>query len=44
MSKEMWTKMEGVFVEELADVIRQKDCPVMVHNWQNVYFDVRLKQ
>jgi uroporphyrinogen decarboxylase len=44
MSKEMWTKMEGVFVEELADVIRQKDCPVMVHNCgKNVYFDVQIE-
>lgn len=44
MSKEMWTKMEGVFVKELADVIRQKDCPVMVHNCgKNVYFDVQIE-
>jgi len=44
MSKEMWSRMEGVFVKELADVIHQKGCLVMVHNCgRNIYFDIQIE-
>ena len=44
MSKDMWLRMEGGFVRELAEVIRQKNCLTMVHNCgNNVYFDVQIE-
>lgn len=44
MSKELWYKTEGVFVKELAEVIRQKNCLTMVHNCgKRVYFDVQIE-
>lgn len=44
MSKQMWMEMEGVFVKELAEVVRQKNCLNMIHNCgKNVYFDVQIE-
>jgi uroporphyrinogen decarboxylase len=44
MSKDMWLRMEGGFVRELAQVIREKNCLTMVHNCgQNIYFDVQIE-
>jgi len=44
MSKDMWLRMEGGFVSELAEVIRRKNCLTMVHNCgNNVYFDVQIE-
>lgn len=44
MSKQMWYDMEGVLMKELADVVRARDCLVMVHNCgQRVYFDVQIE-
>ena len=45
MSKDMWDEMEGVLVEEIAEVIRENNGMVMVHNCgQNVYFDIQIKR
>ena len=45
MSKSMWDEMEGVYVEELAQVIRENNGLVMIHNCgQNVYFDIQIKR
>lgn len=44
MSKEMWVKMEGGFVSELAEVSRKKNCLNMVHNCgKNIYFDAQIE-
>jgi uroporphyrinogen decarboxylase len=44
MSKSMWKDMEGGLVAELADVVRDNGCMVMVHNCgQKVYFDVQIE-
>lgn len=44
MSKKMWMEMEGVLVKELADVVHDKNCLVMVHNCGNkVYFDAQIE-
>lgn len=45
MAKDMWDEMEGVLVEELADVIIGKGGMVMIHNCGgNIYFDVQIKR
>ena len=45
MAKDMWDEMEGVIVEELADVIIDKGGMVMIHNCGgNIYFDVQIKR
>lgn len=45
MSKDMWDEMEGGLVEELAEVIRENNGLVMVHNCgQKVYFDIQIKR
>ncbi len=45
MSKTMWDDMEGVLVEELAQVVHDKNCMVMIHNCgQKIYFDVQIKR
>ena len=44
MSKDMWMNTEGVFVKELAEVIRSKGSNVMIHNCgTNIYFDVQIR-
>lgn len=44
MSKQQWVEMEGGFVKELAELIRQKNCLTMVHNCgQRPYFDVQIE-
>lgn len=45
MSKEMWDEMEGDLAEELADVVRDRGCLVMIHNCgQKIYFDAQIKR
>ncbi len=45
MSKDMWDEMEGVYVEELAEVIREEGGSVMIHNCgTNIYFDIQIKR
>ena len=45
MSKTMWDEMEGVLVEELAQVVHDRGCMVMIHNCgQKIYFDVQIKR
>ncbi len=44
MSKTMWREMEGVYVQELADLIHELGCMVMVHNCgTGIYFDAQLE-
>ncbi len=43
MSKAMWREMEGVYVQELAEIIHDAGCMVMVHNCgTGIYFDAQL--
>ncbi len=45
MSKEMWDELEGDLVEELAEVVREKNGLVMIHNCgQKIYFDVQIER
>jgi len=45
MSKDMWNEMEGDLVEELAQVVRDNNCAVMIHNCgQKIYFDVQIER
>ncbi|PAB60478.1 uroporphyrinogen decarboxylase family protein [Anaeromicrobium sediminis] len=45
MSKRMWDKFEGVYMEELANHIRELGSMVMIHNCgAGPYFDVQLKR
>jgi uroporphyrinogen decarboxylase len=44
MSKKMWAEMEGGFIRELAEIVRQKNCLNMIHNCgRNIYFDVQIE-
>lgn len=44
MSKEMWLEMEGSFVADLADTIRENHSMVMIHNCgERVYFDAQIE-
>lgn len=44
MSKEMWKDMEGEFVRELSNVIREEGGLVMIHNCgQRIYFDAQIE-
>ena len=44
MSKEMWLDMEGGLVKELADIMHEKGCPVMIHNCGlKIYFDAQIE-
>ncbi|MBI9106788.1 MAG: hypothetical protein JEZ04_08580 [Spirochaetales bacterium] len=45
MSKDMWDEFEGVYMEELAQVISDSGAMVMIHNCgDGVYFDVQVKR
>lgn len=45
MSKTMWDDMEGDLVAELAQVVHDKNCLVMIHNCgQRIYFDVQIQR
>lgn len=45
MSKDMWDELEGDLVEELAEVVREKNGLVMIHNCgQKIYFDVQIER
>ena len=44
MSKDMWREFEGVYVQKIADRIRQHGCMVMIHNCGNgIYFDAQIE-
>ena len=44
MSKTMWMEMEGDLVKELADVVHDRGCLVMIHNCgQKIYFDAQIE-
>ena len=44
LSREMWEKIEGPFVREIAQAIRKKDCFVAVHNCgHGIYFDSQIR-
>ena len=44
MSKDMWLKFEGEYVEKLARHVHEQECMFMVHNCGNeVYFDVQIE-
>ncbi len=44
MSKSMWMEMEGEPMRELAEVVREHGCQVMIHNCgQKPYFDVQIE-
>lgn len=44
MSKTMWMEMEGDLVKELADVVHERGCLVMIHNCgQKIYFDAQIE-
>ena len=44
MRKEMWKEIEGPSAKELADVIRENNMMVIVHNCGNgIYFDVQIE-
>lgn len=45
MSPEMWDEFEGVYIEELCDVVREHGGLVMLHNCGNgVYFEEQIKR
>lgn len=45
MSKDMWDELEGDLVEELAEVVREENGLVMIHNCgQKIYFDVQIER
>jgi len=45
MSPKMWDTFEGVYVEEICEVIREKGAMVMLHNCGNgVYFEEQIKR
>ena len=45
MSKPMWDEMEGGLVEELANVVHEKNKLVMIHNCgQQIYFDAQIER
>ena len=44
LSKEMWERIEGPFVRDIAHAIRKKGCLVAVHNCgHGVYFDSQIR-
>lgn len=44
MSKEMWKEMEADAVGELAQVVRDHGCMVMIHNCgEKIYFDAQIE-
>ncbi|MDF2677851.1 MAG: uroporphyrinogen decarboxylase [Bacillota bacterium] len=44
MSKNMWREMEGHLVKELADLVHERNCLVMIHNCgQKIYFDAQIE-
>jgi len=44
MSKDMWLEMEGGLVKELAGVVHEKGCLVMIHNCGlKIYFDAQIE-
>ncbi|HBN94809.1 MAG TPA: uroporphyrinogen decarboxylase [Firmicutes bacterium] len=44
MSKAMWREFEGVYVQKIADRIRENGCMVMVHNCgTGIYFDAQIE-
>lgn len=44
MSEDMWIEMEGDLIRELTDVVRSRDCLVMLHNCgEKIYFDAQIK-
>ncbi len=44
LSKELWEKIEGPFVGELARAIRRRKCEVGVHNCgDGIYFDAQIR-
>ena len=44
MSKDMWVEMEAGPAAELAQVVRDKGCSVMIHNCgRKIYFDVQIE-
>ncbi|TJX59337.1 uroporphyrinogen decarboxylase [Soehngenia saccharolytica] len=45
MSAEMWDEFEGVYVQEIADLIHSRGCMVMIHNCgKGSYFDPQIKR
>lgn len=45
MSPKMWDKFEGVYIEELCNVVREHGAMVMLHNCGNgVYFEEQIKR
>lgn len=44
MSKDMWKRMEGGLVRQLADICHERGVLVMIHNCgQNIYFDAQIE-
>ncbi|MHC1694191.1 MAG: uroporphyrinogen decarboxylase family protein [Eubacteriales bacterium] len=44
MSKDMWKRMEGGLVSQLADICHERGVLVMIHNCgQNIYFDAQIE-
>ena len=45
MSKEMWDELEGDWIEELSNQVREDGGLVMIHNCGgNIYFDAQIKR
>ncbi|MEG1501059.1 MAG: uroporphyrinogen decarboxylase family protein, partial [Clostridiales bacterium] len=45
LSKPAWDEFEGVYMEEIANHLHAKNCPVMIHNCgAGVYFDIQIKR
>lgn len=45
MSESMWDEFEGVYMQELADLVHSKGCMVMVHNCgKGPYMDIQFKR
>jgi uroporphyrinogen decarboxylase len=44
LSRELWEKIEGPFVRQIAEAIRRKQRPVFIHNCgDGPYFDLQIK-
>lgn len=45
MKEKMWDKFEGIYMEEIANFVRSKNCLVMIHNCGKApYFQCQIKR
>lgn len=45
MSKRMWDKFEGIYMEEISEHVRKQGCMTMIHNCgASPYFDIQIQR